>query len=115
MNPFEFVFSLFGLMLGLSLVEVVSGFVRTIKARKRIRLGRLTPLLALFVMLDLTSFWDNAWEIRDVVPAHVGILFGGLFYTSAYYFAASLVFPDREDEWPDLDIYFFEHKKQVLG
>lgn len=115
MNAFEFVFSLFGLLLGLSLVEVLSGFVRTVKARKHIRLGWLTPMLALFVMLDLVSFWDNAWEIRNLVPAHAGSLFAGLFFTGSYYFAASLVFPDREGEYPDLDVYFFEHRRQVLG
>lgn len=32
MSDFEFVFSLFGLMLGFSLAEVLGGFIRTIKA-----------------------------------------------------------------------------------
>lgn len=39
MSGFEFVFSLFALLLGSSLVEV-TGFVRTVKAR-RVRLGWL--------------------------------------------------------------------------
>ena len=31
MSPFEFVFSLFGLLLGLSLAEVLGGLARTLK------------------------------------------------------------------------------------
>ena len=34
MSAFEFVFSLFGLLLGFSLVEVLSGLVRTLKLRR---------------------------------------------------------------------------------
>ena len=115
MSKFEFVFSLFGLLMGFSLVEVLGGFVKTLKARQHVRLGWLTPLLGLYVMLDLTSFWDNAWEVRDAVPANYGILAYGLFLFGAYYFAASLVFPDKTEEWPDLDLYYFEHKRQILG
>ena len=36
-SPFEFVFSLFGLLLGLSLVEVLGGLARTIEAELRAR------------------------------------------------------------------------------
>ena len=115
MDRFDFVFSLFGLLIGFSLVEVLGGFVRTLKARRKIRLGWLTPLLGIFVMLDVTSFWDNAWEVRMVMPVGAGILFYGLFLFGAYYFAASLVFPEKPGEWPDLDLYYFEHKRQVLG
>jgi hypothetical protein len=115
MSRFEFVFSLFGILLGFSLVEVLGGFVRTMKLRRHIRLGWLVPLLGLYVMLDITSFWDNAWEVRDLIPANAGILFYGLFLFGAYYFAASMVFPDKPGEWPDLDVYYFLHKRQILG
>ena len=33
MTPFEFVFGLFALVLGLALTEVLGGFVRVLKAR----------------------------------------------------------------------------------
>ena len=115
MSAFEFVFSLFGLLLGLSLVEVLAGLVRTVKARKAVRLGWLTPLLGIFVMLHLTSFWTDAWEMREHIPATDGALFVGLLLAGLYYFAASMVFPERPDECPDLDDYYFAHKRQVLA
>ena len=66
MSQFEFIFSLYSLLLGLSLVELLSGLGRTVKARLHtdsttvdaFRIGWLTPMLGLFVMLDLLSFWS---------------------------------------------------------
>lgn len=115
MNAFEFVFSLFGLLLGFSLVEVLAGFVRTVKARRKVRLGWLTPLLGIFVMFHLASFWSDAWELRDLIPATDRSMFVGLALAGLYYFAASMVFPEKAEDWEDLDLYFFEVKRAVLG
>ena len=115
MGAFEFVLSLFGLLLGLSLAEVLTGLVRTVKSRQAVRLGWLTPLLGLFVMVDLTSFWSVAWMLREDFSPTFALLLLGLAVTGLYYFAASLVFPERTEEWPDLDTYYFAHKRAVLG
>lgn len=114
MSDFEFVFSLFGLMLGFSLAELLSGLVRSLKGRRAVRLGWLTPLLALFVMLDLTSFWANAWDNRALIPARYGFLVLGLVATGLYYFAASLVFPERDEEVADLDAHFYARRRAIL-
>jgi hypothetical protein len=115
MSRFEFVFSLFGLLLGLSLAEVLSGVVRTLKGRRGIRVGWLTPLLGVFVVLDLTSFWMGAWRARDIIPVSFASLLAGLITTGVYYVCSSLVFPADVEKWPDFDLYYFEHRRQVLG
>ena len=115
MSDFEFVFSLFGLMLGFSLAEVLGGLIRTVKARREVRLGLLTPLLAMFVMLDLTSFWANAWSNREAIPANYGFLVLGLIATGLYYLSASLLFPERPEECADLDGHFYLRRRQVLA
>ena len=123
MSAFEFVFSLFGLLLGFSLVEVLSGFVRTLKARNPldrnkspdVKIGLLTPMLGIFVMLHLTGFWMEAWDLRDLIPAHHASLFVGLAIAGVYYFAASMIFPEQPEDWPNLDDYYFAHKRPILG
>ncbi|MDF7776933.1 hypothetical protein P1X14_16875 [Sphingomonas sp. AOB5] len=115
MSPFEFVFSLFGLLLGFSLVEVLSGLVKTVKLRGTVRIGWLVPLLGLFVMVDLTSFWSMAWQLREKIPANYAVLLLGLSITGLYYFAASMVFPDKPEDWPDFDKWAAAHKRQVMG
>lgn len=115
MTNFEFVFSLFGLLLGLSLAEVLGGLTRALKSRHRVAIGVLTPLLGLFVCFDLTSFWASAWTLRDAIPAGWPTLFFGFVVSGIYYVAATLVFPDDPGEWESYDAYYFAHKKQVLG
>lgn len=115
MSNFEFVFSLFGLLLGLGLAEVLGGFGTAIQSRRKIRIGWLTPLLGTLVALDLTSFWMVAWSARDLVPPHYLSLLGGLIIMGLYYFIASITFPNDPDEWADYDDYYFEHRQWVLG
>jgi hypothetical protein len=115
MSAFEFVFSLFGLLLGFSLVEVLGGLGKVLKSRRHVRAGGLTPLLALFVMIDITSFWMMAWLAREVIPANAVSLFTGLVICGLYYLAAILVFPDDPAERGELDSHFFEQKAKVLA
>lgn len=116
MSAFEFVFSLFGLLLGLSLAEVLHGFVKVVRARERVTIGWQAPLLGLFLMLQLASFWIVAWSAQDVIPPSYASLVFGLVVTGAYYLAAALVFPDRPEEWPEgLDDYYAKHKRPVIA
>jgi hypothetical protein len=115
MTNFEFVFSLFGLLLGLGLAEVLGGFGKTIQEREKIRVGWLTPLLGIVVAVDLTSFWSFAWAVRDLVPTSYLVLLTGLLICGTYYLVARLVFPGDHAQWPDFDVYYFKHKKWVLG
>lgn len=115
MSQFEFVFSLFGLLLGLSLAEVLNGFGKAVKARARLRIGWLTPLLGVLVMLDLISFWITAWSMRDILPVTYFTLMILLAFTGAYYVAANLVFPEEPDRCPDFDVHYWVNKKLVLA
>ena len=115
MGAFDFVFSLFGLLLGLSLAELITGLSRALKLRSKVRIGWLTPLFAVFVIMDLTSFWLGAWELRSVVRVTYAMLILGVLTSGLYYFAASLVFPDDPAEWPDFDGYYFRHRRQVFA
>jgi len=114
MTSFEFAFSLFGLLLGLSVAEIMGGFARVLRGRTAIRLGWLTPLLGLLLMIDLVTFWSNAWDMRAAIPPSFGALLYGTAIAAIYYLSASLVFPVAISEWPDLDAYFLRHKAQVM-
>ena len=122
MNDFEYLFALFGLLLGFTLVEVLKGLVDSLKrgspldgrADKPGRIGWLTPLLGLFVLLDATSAWVNLWEVRSFLRVGFDSAFAILLVASVYYYAASMVFPEDPDQWPDLDVWFWKHRRQVL-
>jgi hypothetical protein len=114
-DAFNFLFSLYGLILGFTLIEVLSGLVRTIKARHRVRIGWLTPLLAVYVMLDLLSWWSGTWEHRAALVVTYGSLLRGLVTSSAYYFAASFIVPHTLDDGADLDQHYFANRRVVFG
>ena len=115
MSAFELTFSLFGLLLGLSLAEILGGFAKALKRRGRHRLGVLTPMLSVFLLYDIATFWITAYRMRDALPVHIASLVGGIAVTGLYYFAAVLVWPDEgEPEWDDLDGWMLAHKRQVL-
>ena len=87
MSPFELVFAVYGLLLGLAVAEVLGGFSRTLKLKrgtKPIKVGWLTPLLGILVILDLTSFWLIAWETRDQIAANYLTLIGVLSIVGIY-------------------------------
>lgn len=122
MSNFEFAFTLFGLVLGLALAEVLGGFVRVLKARSvtpdkdlAIRIGWQTPMLGLVVTLDLISFWYGAWLDKEGIPISFGSLVAAAAISGIYFAAASLVFPSAPASWPDLDDWFARHKRQVAA
>jgi hypothetical protein len=112
---FEFVFSLFSVMLGFSLAEVLGGFARALRHRRAAPVGWLTPLLGLFVILDLLSFWETAWGARTHVQPQYGFLVVIAASAATYYLAASLVFPAHVTDLHDYDEHFFEHRRQILA
>ena len=119
MNEFEFIFALFGLLLGLSITEVLGGLARVIETRMdrnaAVRIGWLTPLLGVFVLLDLLSFWIAAWTTRSLIAVSGGSLMAVTCFASAYYLAARLAFPREPGQMPDLDAHFFAVRRIVLG
>jgi len=117
MSPFELVFALFGLLLGLAIAEVLGGFARAVKLRRStrpVRVGWLTPLLGLFVILDLTSFWVVAYGARDQLTADYLTLIAVSAIVGTYYLAASLIFPDDPEEWPDFDDHYDRQNRAVI-
>lgn len=115
MSDFEFFFAFFGLLAGLTVAEVVVKFADAIDAHKRRPIGWLTPLLALFILLDISSLWIYAWSVRELVAVSWRNLLLALFVTVTYFLAASLLFPRSEGTWRTLDEHFWERRRLVIG
>lgn len=114
MTAFEFFFSFYGLILGLSVAVMATGAARAFKHRKSIPIGWKTPLLAVFAALDIVTFWDSAWVSFNNAPYSYGLLVAGLVVALIYFIAASLIFPDAEDRVASMDQHFWANKRAVL-
>lgn len=115
MSSFEFIFTLFGLVFGLALTEVLGGFARAVKRHGPAKLGVLTPVLSLFLLYEITDFWMAAWDVREAVPLKIESLLVCVVIAGLYYFASVLVWPEEGDgAWDDLDGWALSHKRQLL-
>jgi len=115
LSGFDIVFALFGLVLGLAITEVLAGFSRVMKVRRHVRVGWLVPVLGLVVLLDLTSFWSQAADMRNIIPGNLLTMMIVLAIVGAYYLIATLIFPDDPASWPDFDDYYDLTNRKVLG
>ncbi|MCL6740424.1 hypothetical protein LZ518_04675 [Sphingomonas sp. RB56-2] len=115
MTPFELFFSLFGLILGLAVAVLISGLSDILRERSPIPIGWLTPMLALFLLLDLSTMWVNAYNSLGKIQIAFAPFFGGTLIAGLYFFAANMVFPKNFDQWPSLDEYYFRRSRYVLG
>lgn len=114
MSAFEFFFSFYGLVLGLSVAVIATGVARAFKHRKTVPVGWKTPLLAVFVALDIATFWDAAWMNFSSAPYSYGLLIAGLVVATIYFVATSLVFPEPDDAAQDLDAHFWANKRAIM-
>ena len=115
MTEFEFLFSVFGLLIGLTLIEIAVKFADAIDAHHRRPIGVLTPLLASFVLIDVAGYWLFAWSLRNVLHVRWRIVFIGLSVAMIYYLSASMIFPRSEGEWKTLDEHYWQRKRLVIG
>lgn len=120
MTDFEFIFVLYSLLLGFSMVALLGGLGRAMElhfARREeadFTIGWLSPLLAIFVMLDLLSFWVFAWAVRDQLTVSVPALLAVMSFAATYYLAACLVFPSEPERFADLDTHYFRVRRTVM-
>ena len=115
MSGFDFYFSFYGLLLGLCVAQVASGLGHAVVIRRHGRLGLLTPMLAVFLLLDIASFWIWAWDSRQEINVDYTNMYLGLTIALSYYLATVLLFPVRETDWADLDAHYWQNKSLVLG
>lgn len=113
MDDLEFIFSLFGLLLGLALAEALAGLARALKSKHRVKIGWPTALLGLLVSCDVVTFWMFGWQLRGGLKVSWPLMFAGFIVTGIYYVSAALIFPDDEDE--DFSAHFERVRSLVLG
>jgi hypothetical protein len=111
-DAFAFMFAFYGLLLGLAVAEIASGFSRAYANRHIRRLGVVAPLFGGVLLVDLITFWMNAWAYRDLAEINYVVAFAVAIVALLYYFAATQVFPSAGDT-DTLDDHIMIHRREV--
>ncbi len=113
-DAFGFTFGFYGLLLGLALAELATGFSHAYDIRSRRRLGLVAPLFGLLLIVDLITFWTNAWAYRELADVRFETALAVALVALLYYFAATKVFP-RDSEHASLDDHIMGHRHIVIS
>jgi hypothetical protein len=115
MSNFELFMSFFGLLLGLAVAELMSGFANLARAKERPRIGAITPVLGVFIFLSImTSLLDAFRKLQDVPISLIGFALPTLIGIT-YFVAAIAAVPRDQGSWESLDDYFFERRTWTAG
>lgn len=116
MTDFEFLMGFQSVLLGLAVAELLSRLADAIGARKIVRIGWLTPLLALTVFMIAIQVWLNLWFARDRVVVDGGVMFVSALNSAGFYLAAALVFPRQlAKKRSALDDHYRANKRAVVA
>ena len=115
MSPFDYLAVILAIPMGLALVELAQGFSVTLRRRHEIKVGLLTPLLGVYMLLILTAAWLSLWKAQDMLVVERSTVFFGLLISVVFYIAASFAVPDRPEKGTDLDDWFLANRRFSLG
>jgi hypothetical protein len=113
-DEFNFLFTFYGLLLGLALVNVTMGLADLWRGREDIRLGICGAMLALSILSFAVSQWYLAWGNRQALTVGPWQLLVCLGVTLPFVFVSQAMFPKQTDRWASLDDYYLEHRKVLL-
>lgn len=115
MDAIEVLFAFYGALLALAVGRLLSATVRVLEARGAVRVGWTTPLLGLLLIFDLGACVTNGWKALGAANMGLHVVLACLLTGGAYYVAASLLAPRDLATHPDLDAWYRDNKRYVVG
>lgn len=115
MDAFEFFFTIYSLLLGFALAELMLGYANLLRAPIRPAWGWLTPTVGVLIFLQIIVTFLDAWMKLRGVPLNLFGLLVPTLIAVAYFVSAVMAVPRSATEWKSLDDYFHDRKKWILG
>jgi hypothetical protein len=115
MGAFDYLFSFYGLLLGIAVANVAIGFADMWRDCERIRVGTCPPLVASSVMLGGMNVWLEMWYTRPFVTVDGMQMLTAAAVSLPYVFVSRAIFPGHEDEEEtSLEEHYLKHRKILL-
>ena len=115
MGPFDYLFSFYGLLLGIAVANVAIGFADMWRDCERIRVGTCPPLVASSVLLGGMNVWLQMWHTRPYVTVDGIQMLTAAAVSLPYVFVSRAIFPGMEDDAErSLEEHYLRHRKLIL-
>ena len=116
MNAFDYLFSFYGLLLGIAVANVAIGFADMWRDCERIRVGTCPPLVASSVLLGGMNVWLQMWHARTFVTVDGIQMLIAAAVSLPYVFVSRAIFPGREDQQErSLEEHYLRHRELILA
>ncbi len=115
MDRFSFFFAFYGLLLGLAVAELLGGFARIVRAKAIRKIEAQTALAAILIFLLICATWIDAFGLLENVTLDFAGLWAPIVTGTAYFLAATVLFPTEDTEFDQLASYFAERKRFIAA
>ena len=115
MSGFEYLFTFAGLLFGLALANLATGYADVWRDRTRRPIGALTLLLGLVLVLSICRQWLSIWSAHETLDTDAWTILPVLFVAGPFVFLSQAMFPRADDDWGSHDEYYFGHRRVLLG
>jgi len=114
-NPFDYLFSFYGLLLGIAVANVAIGFADMWRDCEKIAVGTCPPLVASSVLLGGMNIWLQMWHTRPYLTVDGVQMLAAAAVSLPYVFVSRAIFPGTENK-PErsLEDHYLKHRRMIL-
>ena len=115
MDSFDYLFSFYGLLIGIAVANVAIGFADMWRDCGKIAVGYCPPLLGILVMLGGMNVWLTMWHVRTEATVGAWQMLAATGVAMPYVFVSRAMFPgaERESE-SSLEEHYLRHRVLIL-
>jgi hypothetical protein len=115
MNAFDYLFTFYGLLLGIAVANVAIGFADMWRDCGKFGVGYCPPLLGTIVMLGGMNVWLTMWHVRQDVGVTAWQMLAATGVAMPYVFISRAMFPGAERESErSLEDHYLKHRVLIL-
>lgn len=114
MAGFEFLFTFYGLLLGLAASNVATSFGAILRSHKQWKIGTLVPLLGAVVLLVVAQQWVSFWFGRAELSMGAWPMLVSMSMALPYILVSAAMFPSSFDHGGSLDDHYAERSRALM-
>ena len=116
MESFDYLFSFYGLLLGIAIANVAIGFADMWRDCGRVAVGSCPPLLASIVLFGGMNVWLTTWNLHQRVTVSAWQMLAAAGVALPYVFVSRAMFPGQEKQ-PErsLEEHYLKHRVLILA